>query len=59
MVRLSWLALVTQPKRGDTYLVLVKFNPMIGAEVRKTCPAVVSRIDIANKSSHHCCRHQF
>ena len=38
-----------RPKRGD--ICLVNFDPMIGAEIRKTRPALVLQNDIANKSS--------
>jgi len=38
-----------RPKRGDIYPAI--FDPSVGAEVRKTRPAVVLKSDIANKSS--------
>ena len=38
-----------QPKRGDIYLV--NFDPTVGAEIRKTRPALILQNDIANKSS--------
>ena len=38
-----------QPKRGDIYLV--NFNPTLGAEIRKTRPALILQNDIANKYS--------
>ena len=38
-----------RPRRGDIYLV--NFDPTIGAEIRKTLPALVLQNDIANKSS--------
>ena len=38
-----------RPKRGDIYPV--NFDPTIGAEIRKTRPALVLQNDIANKSS--------
>ena len=38
-----------RPTRGDIYLV--NFDPTIGAEIRKTRPALVLQNDIANKSS--------
>ena len=38
-----------RPKRGD--ICLVNFDPTIGAEIRKTRPALVLQNDIANKSS--------
>ena len=40
---------MTRPKRGDIYLV--NFDPSIGAEIRKTRPALILQNDIANKSS--------
>ena len=40
---------MTRPKRGDIYLV--NFDPTIGAEIRKTRPALILQNDIANKSS--------
>ena len=38
-----------QPKRGDIYLV--NFDPTLGAEIRKTRPALILQNDIANKYS--------
>jgi mRNA interferase MazF len=38
-----------QPKRGEVYLV--NFDPVIGAEIRKTRPALVLQNDIANRHS--------
>ena len=38
-----------RPKRGDIYLV--NFDPTLGAEIRKTRPALILQNDIANKSS--------
>ena len=38
-----------RPKRGDIYLV--NFDPTVGAEIRKTSPALVLQNDIANKCS--------
>jgi|SRR3989344_1475831 len=38
-----------EPKRGDVYLV--KFDPTVGAEIKKTRPAVILQNDIANKHS--------
>lgn len=38
-----------RPTRGD--ICLVNFDPTIGAEIRKTRPALVLQNDIANKSS--------
>lgn len=37
------------PRRGDTYLV--NFDPTVGAEIRKTRPALVLQNDIANRFS--------
>jgi mRNA interferase MazF len=37
------------PKRGQVYLV--NFDPTIGAEIRKTRPALVVQNDIANRHS--------
>ncbi len=37
------------PKRGDVYLV--NFDPTLGAEIRKTRPALVLQNDIANRHS--------
>lgn len=40
---------VTFPKRGEVYLV--NFDPTIGAEIKKTRPALVIQNDIANRHS--------
>lgn len=40
---------LTRPRRGDVYLV--NFDPTIGAEVKKTRPAVVIQNDIGNRWS--------
>ena len=40
---------MTSPKRGDVYLV--NFDPTLGAEIRKTRPALVLQNDIANRHS--------
>lgn len=40
---------MTRPKRGDIYLL--NFDPTIGAEIRKTRPALILQNDIANKFS--------
>ena len=40
---------MTNPKRGDVYLV--NFDPTLGAEIRKTRPALVLQNDIANRHS--------
>jgi mRNA interferase MazF len=40
---------VRRPRRGDVYLV--NFAPTIGAEVKKTRPAVVIQNDIGNRWS--------
>ena len=37
------------PKRGEVYLV--NFDPVIGAEIRKTRPALILQNDIANRHS--------
>ena len=37
------------PRRGNVYLV--SFDPAIGAEIRKTRPAVVVQNDVANRHS--------
>jgi mRNA interferase MazF len=40
---------VARPKRGEVYLV--NFDPTIGAEIQKTCPALIVQNDIANRHS--------
>jgi mRNA interferase MazF len=40
---------VARPKRGEVYLV--NFDPTIGAEIHKTCPALIVQNDIANRHS--------
>ena len=40
---------MTTPKRGEIYLV--NFDPTLGAEIRKTRPALVLQNDIANRHS--------
>lgn len=40
---------VTYPRRGELYLV--SFDPTVGAEIRKTRPALVLQNDIANRWS--------
>jgi mRNA interferase MazF len=40
---------VAHPKRGEIYLV--NFDPTIGAEVKKTRPALILQNDIANRHS--------
>ena len=40
---------MARPKRGEIYLV--NFDPTLGAEIRKTRPALVLQNDIANRSS--------
>jgi mRNA interferase MazF len=37
------------PRRGEVYLV--NFDPVIGAEIRKTRPALILQNDIANRHS--------
>jgi mRNA interferase MazF len=38
-----------QPRRGKVYLV--NFDPVIGAEIRKTRPALILQNDVANRYS--------
>lgn len=40
---------VVQPRRGD--ILLVNLDPTVGAEIKKTRPAVVIQNDIANRRS--------
>jgi mRNA interferase MazF len=40
---------VGRPRRGDVYLV--SFDPTLGAEIKKTRPALVWQNDIANRFS--------
>src|SRR5262249_31416596 len=40
---------IASPKRGEVYLV--NFDPSLGAEIKKTRPALVVQNDIANKHS--------
>jgi mRNA interferase MazF len=40
---------MTTPKRGEIYLV--NFDPTLGAEIRKTRPALILQNDIANRHS--------
>ena len=40
---------VTFPKRGEVYLT--NFDPTIGAEIRKTRPALVLQNDVSNRHS--------
>ena len=40
---------VNYPRRGDVFLV--NFDPVIGAEIRKTRPALILQNDIANRHS--------
>jgi mRNA interferase MazF len=40
---------MNNPKRGELYLV--NFEPTVGAEIRKTRPALVLQNDIANRHS--------
>jgi len=40
---------VIAPKRGEVYLV--NFDPTIGAEIKKTRPALIVQNDIANRHS--------
>ena len=43
------MAKITFPKRGEIYLV--NFDPTIGAEIKKTRPALILQNDIANEHS--------
>lgn len=40
---------VTYPKRGEVYLV--SFDPTIGAEIKKTRPALILQNDVSNRYS--------
>jgi mRNA interferase MazF len=40
---------ITYPRRGEVYLV--SFDPTLGAEIQKTCPALIVQNDIANRHS--------
>jgi mRNA interferase MazF len=40
---------VNYPRRGEVFLV--NFDPVIGAEIRKTRPALILQNDIANRHS--------
>lgn len=40
---------MSHPKRGEIYLV--NFDPTMGAEIRKTRPALILQNDIANRHS--------
>ncbi len=40
---------LTSPRRGEIYLV--SFDPTIGAEIKKTRPALIIQNDIANRYS--------
>jgi mRNA interferase MazF len=40
---------VTYPRRGEVYLV--NFDPTIGAEIKKTRPALILQNDISNRYS--------
>jgi len=40
---------LTHPRRGDVYLV--RFDPTIGAEIKKTRPALVIQNDIGNREA--------
>jgi mRNA interferase MazF len=42
-------AKATRPKRGEIYVV--NFDPTVGAEIKKTRPALVLQNDIANRHS--------
>ncbi|MEK7363905.1 MAG: type II toxin-antitoxin system PemK/MazF family toxin, partial [candidate division NC10 bacterium] len=40
---------VTPPRRGEVYLV--SFDPTLGAEIRKSRPALILQNDVANRFS--------
>ncbi|MDP3948353.1 MAG: type II toxin-antitoxin system PemK/MazF family toxin [bacterium] len=40
---------ITYPRRGEIYLV--SFDPTLGAEIRKTRPALIIQNDVANRAS--------
>jgi mRNA interferase MazF len=40
---------VTSPQRGEIYLV--RFDPTVGHEIRKTRPAVIIQNDVSNRHS--------
>lgn len=40
---------VAQPKRGEVYIVC--FDPTVGAEIRKTRPALIIQNDVGNRYS--------
>jgi mRNA interferase MazF len=40
---------ISFPRRGDVYLV--NFDPTVGAEIRKTRPALILQNDVANQYS--------
>jgi len=42
-------ARIARPRRGEVWLV--SFDPTIGAEIKKTRPALILQNDIANRSS--------
>lgn len=42
-------AKITYPRRGEVYLV--SFDPTVGAEIKKTRPALIVQNDIANRWS--------
>lgn len=41
--------LISHPRRGEVYLV--SFDPTLGAEIKKTRPALILQNDIANRYS--------
>ena len=43
------MAKIASPKRGDVFLV--NFDPTIGAEIKKTRPALIIQNDVANQHS--------
>lgn len=42
-------SVISFPRRGDVYLV--NFDPTVGAEIRKTRPALILQSDVANQYS--------
>ena len=40
---------IARPRRGEVYLVA--FDPTLGAEIRKTRPALILQNDVANRAS--------
>ena len=46
---MAWNPKVTYPRRGEVYLA--NFDPALGAEIKKTRPALILQNDIANRFS--------